>query len=80
MGIRTWSELADETWQTLGHSERSATAGLDCLTSDVLAFVGDEERDQLRDVFRLLDATEFDVPLDSQGLGVSDRNALLRVR
>ena len=59
------------------NSERRATAGLDRLAGDVLALIGDEEGNELRNVFRLLDTTELDVTLDTQSLGLSDSDTLL---
>ena len=62
---------------SLGTSERRATAGLDRLAGDVLALIGDEEGNELRNVFGLLDTTELDVTLDTQSLGLSDSDTLL---
>ena len=59
------------------NSERRATASLDRLAGDVLALIGDEEGNELRNVFGLLDTTELDVTLDTQSLGLSDSDTLL---
>ena len=59
------------------NSERRATAGLDRLAGDVLALIGDEEGNELRNVFGLLDTTELDVTLNTQSLGFSDSDTFL---
>ena len=59
-------------------SEGGSAAGLDGLTGDVLALVRDQEGDELRDVFRLLNAAELDIALDADSLCLSDANALLQ--
>ena len=69
-----WSTAAGSLTR---NSERRATASLDRLTGDVLALIGDEEGNELRNVFGLLDTTELDVTLDTQSLGLSDSDTLL---
>lgn len=53
------------------------TAALDCLASNVFALVRDKERDELRNIFWLLNTAELDVALHPDSLSLSNRDALL---
>ena len=53
------------------------TAALDCLAGNVFALGRDKERDELRNIFWLLNTAELDVALHPDSLSFSNGDALL---